>query len=335
MSSAGREARIGLVGATGAVGQEILGVLDGVPWRPEVVAFAGPASTTPTVSYGDEVLPVDAASDLDAVAFDAILVASADGTGSAAVEAAAAAGCVVVDLSGARRDDLGTPLVPPWAPGQVAEGDAAHDVVAVPSAAAALLATLLAPMRGVSGVEATVFLPASAWGRGGIDELSRQVVAMFNSQPAPRRVFPNGLAFDLIPHVGAPTASGWSDQELRVAVELARLVGLRVDVSLIGVSAFSGISATLRFDAGDLDPDDVAARLQSSGVVLVPGVDGRTVPRPRRVEDAPGIQAARLRRGASGATHLWAAADNLRLPADLAVAATEALLRRRGVLADA
>jgi len=63
--------------------------------------------------------------------------------------------------------------------------------------------TTLARQAPLSSVEATVLLPASHWGPPGVEELSRQVVSLFNSQPPPRRVFEHGLAFDLMPLVGA------------------------------------------------------------------------------------------------------------------------------------
>ncbi len=328
--------RVGLAGATGAVGEQVLAALDGVPWRPTVLAYARAASTTPRVTYGDDDLPVDDLADLDAGSLDALIVALPREAARAVVDAAAAAGCPVVDLSGFRLEDLDTPIVLPSFDDRALTGEAPTDVVTVPGAAATLLASVLGPVSRaapMARVEATVMLPASAWGHAAVGELSRQVVSLFNSQPPPRKVFPHGLAFDLLPGVGPVRASGWTEAELRATAEIARLTGLRVDVTLVGVPVFSGVSATLRFEPdAAMDPDTLGRVLSSAGVGLDGGGDGRTIPRPRRVEGHAEAQVTRIRPAAGGAVHLWAAQDNLAAAGASAVRAVEGLLRRREVL---
>src|SRR5690606_29009568 len=126
--------------------------------------------------------------------------------------------------------------------------EAARGVLALPRPEAILLGSVLGPLHraGLSGpTTATVLVPASLQGRDGIDELSRQVVAMFNQGTPPRKVFPHGLAFDLLPRIGAPDPSseggaGWTLREREVADQAARLVGLEQDVAatLVGVPVF-------------------------------------------------------------------------------------------------
>ncbi len=329
-------ATIGLIGATGALGKELLAVLDAAPWRhARVVAMASAATAETTVSYGDDTVPVDDVEPVGLAELDGVVVAVPRERAAALVDAAAAVGVPVVDTSGHALEVLSQPLVVPWVNRDVLAAPRPRDVVGIPSAAGILLATILAPLARaglVSAAEATVLLPASAWGRGGVDELSRQVVALFNAGTPPRKVFPHGFAFDLLPQIGAPGATGWTADEVRVAAEVARLTRVRAAVTLVGTPVFSGISATLRLSVPDaVVPEALIAALSDAGVEVLDDPSGRKLPRPRRVEGSGKVAVARLRAipGAS-AIALWAAADNLHLSAVAAVGVLAAV-RRRGV----
>jgi aspartate-semialdehyde dehydrogenase len=260
---------------------------------------------------------------------DGLIIASP--AGAEIGDAAVRLGIPTVDCSQARAEDAGVPLVVPWID---AIGDADRGIVSIPDPAATLVASLLAPLAraGVRGPgHATVLVPASREGKAGIEELSRQVVALFNNQTPPRKVFPNGLAFDLLPVVGASVADdGWAPRERAVAVQIARLVGEddAFDVTLVGVPVFSGISAEVTFVPSRVVPVELALRLLADGGVQVPESGGvRYLPRPRRVEGRSHAHAGRVRIGADGRTlHLWGSMDNLRATAAAAVSSLAGLL---------
>ncbi len=326
--------RIGLAGATGALGKEVLTVLDAAPWRPDrVVPLAGASTTTPFVSYGDEQVTVDELGREDFAGLDALIVALPRAIAGEWVEAAAAAGVPVIDLSGSQLEALDVPLVLPWLQDGALDEERARDVVAVPSAAAAMLVTLVRALaEELDGhVEATVFVPASSQGKAAIEELSRQVVALFNGQNPPRKVFPQGLAFDLLPQIGEPTSTGWTGEELRCVAEVARMTGERVDVTMVGVPVFSGMSVHLRVDVDETVPDERFLHLlEAAGLEVVPAMDARRTPRPRRVEGSSGVAVGRVRRAQGGRVlHLWASMDNLRATASAAVGIAAALVHAR------
>jgi aspartate-semialdehyde dehydrogenase len=328
----GTELRVGVAGATGALGGEILKVLDGARWRPATVAaFASATTSTTHVDYGEERVPVD---DLDADAvdgLDALFVAVPEKVGRTITDAATHAGVTTIDCSGAFLDDAGVPLVVPWInPEALAE--VPRGLVAVPDPTATLLASALGPLRraGFEGrSEAVVMVPASREGKPGIEELSRQVVALFNTNTPPRKVFKDGLAFDLLPSLGTVAEDGWTDRERSVPAQVARLAGARVEATLVGVPLFSGISAHLSIRFERAVPPDLVQRVLADGGVQVPEAGGaRYLPRPRRVEGRPFAHVGRVRAGADGRTvHLWLSMDNLRTTATAAVAAAAAILR--------
>ena len=328
----GTELRVGVAGATGALGGEILKVLDGARWRPsQVVAFASPTTSTTHVDYGDERVPVD---DFDADAIeglDALFVAVPEKVGRKIAETATHAGVTTIDCSLAFAEDGAVPLVVPWVNPE-ALTEVPRGLVAIPDPAASLLASALGPLRraGLDGrAEAVVMVPASREGKGGIDELSRQVVALFNSNTPPRKVFKDGLAFDLLPSLGAVSDDGWTDRERSVPAQVLRLVGASTEATLVGVPLFSGISAHLSIRFERTVPPDLVLRVLADGGVQVPEAGGaRYLPRPRRVEGRPFAHVGRVRSGADGRTiHLWLSMDNLRTTATAAVAAAAAMLR--------
>jgi aspartate-semialdehyde dehydrogenase len=325
--------RVGVAGATGALGSEIVKVLDEVAWRPaSLVPLARSTTSTTHVDFGGDRVPVDDFKDESLGGLDLLFVALPREAARVAGEAAIRAGIPVVDCSGAFALDRDVPLVVPWVNPDALAG-LRLGAVAVPDPAAVLVASVLGPLRraGVEPrVDATVLVPASREGRPGIDELSRQVVALFNSGTPPRKVFPQGLAFDLTPAVGAVRDDGWTEAEREVAAQVDKIVGpAQIDVSLVGVPVFSGLSALLVLRPDKIVPPELVMRVLADGGVRLPDEAGpRFLPRPRRVEGKPFAHVGRVRLGRDGRSlHLWLSMDNLRTVATVAVANAGVLLR--------
>lgn len=323
----GTDLRVAVAGATGALGGEIVKVLDQVTWRPaHLVALARASTSTSHVDYGEARVPVDDLSEDGVEGADALIVAVPGEGGAEAVRMGMRLGIPTVDCSGGA--DAGVPLCVPWVnPEALADlSRGPPGIVAVPDPGAALVASVLAPLRraGIEGpAQAVVLSPASREGKAGIEELSRQVVALFNSGDPPRKVFPNGLAFDLLPAIDPPGEDGWTPRERAVSAAIQRLSGASapVDVSIVGVPVFSGLSAEIVLRPARPVPVELALRILADGGLALPESAGvRYLPRPRRVEGKPFAHVGRVRHGADGALHVWASMDNLRTSAAAAVA---------------
>ncbi len=327
--------RVGVAGATGALGKEIISVLEASPWRPgTIVPLASAKSTVPFVDWQGSQVAVDELGHEDLGSLDAVFVALPRAIARDFVERAAVAGVRVVDASGSHLDDLNFPLVLPWMGLDKLGAPRARDVAAIPSAAATLVGTVVGAIaRGfdVGSVTATVMTPASAAGRDAIEELSRQVVSLFNGSPPPRKVYPQGLAFDLLPLVGEAGVTGWSTEEIRIAAEIGRLTSVRADVTLVAAPLFSGMAATIRVEIDeDVLVEDVIDKLEEGLVKVTLGSDPRKLPRPRKLEGERQVHVARVRRTLDGkAIELWASMDNLRVAAVAAVGTMAALLDRQ------
>jgi len=326
--------RVGVAGATGALGKEIVALLDTAKWRPEtVVPLASASTTVPFVDYGGERVAVDnlAGEALDNL--DALILAVPSEVAVEAAARAAEEGTLVVDCAGAFLEDPEVPTCLPWVNPQ-ALSEPLRGIISIPSSPATLLASALGPLTraGLEGpFNATVLLSASHWGRAGIDELSRQVVALFNAGTPPRKVFENGLAFDLLPQLGALDDGGWTADELRVVAELRQIIGVQteLDVTLVAAPVFSGVSASCEIRPGRHVPVELARQILSDGGVRIGEDDSaRACPRPRRVEGQPFTHAGRIRLDGSGNLHLWLSMDNLRATAAVAVSACGVLVRQ-------
>lgn len=334
---------IAVIGATGAVGGDLVAALpkSGLPVR-ELRLFAGPGSVGRVVEHGEQLLPVrslgpdpGASAELDGL--DLAFLAVPPEVARALGPALAARGVMVVELGGALADRA--PLVVP-ALGRDPLAEAARErLVSSPSAPAVLVATLLGALAPFEpeGCSGSIQLSAGAAGKAGIEELSGQVVAMFNQKDPPRRVFPAGLAFDLLPGPGAirPAAdplAGWSEGEIRLAAELGALTerpASRFALSLQTAPYFAGLVASLVIELANAAPlRELEAALDDA-----PGVHRLDpVPGPKRVVGRASLFAGRLRLDPEHPQrlHLLAVADNLRFGASANALALAAALWEEG-----
>ncbi len=211
---------IAIIGATGAVGSDLLEAFERSSL--EVARFIPVASPTkphqaiealgkrfPVHATTKDGLPEVVLEEADLVVF-ATPAAVTRSLAPAVVEA----GIAVIDVGGALLD-MGVLAVP--LAGVAIDPDTFTDrrVACSPSGPAVLAATVLQPLRslGLTRAQITALLPAGVFGQAGAQELSRQVVALFNSADPPRTLFPDGLAFDVMAALGTPT-DDWTGAEL-------------------------------------------------------------------------------------------------------------------------
>ncbi len=328
------ELNVGVAGATGAVGKEIVEVLERAPWGPQaIVPLASPATTVPFVHYRGNPIAVDDLAHQALDELDLLLLAIPDGPARSFGGQALDDGVPTVDCSGAFEGDDDVPLVVPWInPERLADAVSSR-AARLPCAGALLLASVLSPLRraGLGGeVDAMVLLGASAWGRSGVEELSRQVVTLFNSGTPPRKVFKEGLAFDLLPATGPVDDGGDSDIERAIRTQTTTLAGVEPSrVSAIGVPVFSGVSAQITIRATRKAPAELITQILADGGLGTPEDEStRSIPRPRSVEGEPFAQVGRIRVDPRGVLTLWASMDNLRATATTAVALGGALIQQ-------
>src|SRR5450755_549735 len=242
--------RMAVIGSTGAVGRELLSLLDG-PEIPDAhivpVASARSAGTDIGAELGlrTEIEPVRELGDIDFTQVDlAFFVAGAEVSRQMA-EKAAAAGCLVIDNSSAFRTRDDVPLVVPQINPETLRSRPASNLIANPNCSTIQLVRAINPLRAVAGLSRVILSTYQAGSGGGIRGLgelagdSRQILDGGPS-PGPGRFGPP-LAFDLLPQIGdfGDHASSYEEQKLRR--EPARIMGLpdlKVSVTAVRVPIF-------------------------------------------------------------------------------------------------
>jgi aspartate-semialdehyde dehydrogenase len=325
-----RGLRVALIGATGAVGSEILEVL-GERRFPvtELLAFASPESEGGEVEFRGEPERVRS--------LDPALVASCDLVICAAPDVLAElrpflaeAGSRVVDASGVLEAD---PSIPLWSPGAAPAGR----WLAIPRGIAAGLAPALGAIASaveLTRITLTSFESASGAGRPGAAELADQTAALLGGMTGDlpeADVFPRSLAFDCLPQIGGPGPDGDSSAEAELRSLLRRVLAapsLPIELTRVRVPTLSGSLATVHVSLSHaLDPARAAELWRKQPGLRV--LAGDELPTPRAAVEADAILIGRVRRGREDAPALAfaLAIDDLRRGGALpAVEAAERLV---------
>jgi aspartate-semialdehyde dehydrogenase len=313
---------VAVVGATGAVGEELLALLAArrFPVR-ELRLFASTAGGE--ARLGLPVLPMSVGClrgcDL------AFFAASAE-VAQAHAPAAAAAGAVVIDFSTAFRRDPAVPLAVPEIHGAALRGH--RGLIANPNCSTILLTLALAPLHRVAGVRAAVvatYQAASGAGRPGIEELRAGIAAMARGDVPPAAVaLPQPLAGNLFPHVDAFGADGFSGEEDKLQEEAQRILGLpdlRIDATCVRVPVERCHSEAVAVHLEQpLTPAAARAALAAApGLVVVDDPAMGRYPMPSTVAGTDAVAVGRIRAGRvfrPGVT-FWLVGDQLRKGAAL------------------
>jgi aspartate-semialdehyde dehydrogenase len=220
--------RVGVIGATGAVGKELVEVLAKRRFPvTELRLFASTrsAGTKQKTPWGDitiEAYSLDAARGLDL----ALLAVSGE-FAKAHARALAAAGVAVVDNSSALRLEDDVPLVVPEVNAAAIGGGR---LIANPNCTTAILVVALEPLRqafGLKRVIVSTYQAASGAGAEGMAELERETRrVLVEGGPAGHEVFAHPLAFNVIPQIDSFQPNGYTREEMKVAWESRKIMGL-------------------------------------------------------------------------------------------------------------
>jgi aspartate-semialdehyde dehydrogenase len=284
---------------------------------------------------GEEIFPLD---EVDVEAADVVFLCHGGGvTGEWALRARAA-GALVIDLTQTLSQTGDAPLVVPEVnPGAVAEG-IERGVLACPIPNATALAVVLKPIDAAAELKRVVvasFEPASTAGRAGIDELAQQTRDLLAGVSPDCKVFPQRLAFNVIPQVGAFVPGGRTRGEWLLESQLRRLLDLPdlpIAVTSVYMSAFFGQACAVHVET-ERPLDAVAARAllrAAPGLLVSDGADDYPT-----LVDVIGSEATHVGRVRDDPTvpyglALWIAIDGLRKGAAVnAVQIAERALRER------
>jgi aspartate-semialdehyde dehydrogenase len=332
---------VAVVGATGAVGEMILRVLEERRVPVDHVAPFASRARTAAASFRGDLLDVEAANIDRLGEYDVVFFASSEDASEQYAPALVERGRIVIDNSSTFRMREDVPLVIPEVnPDAVRAGDRLFPVA---NCTAIILCTALAPVRDVAGLQSVrvaTYQAASGAGRAGLDELlaDERAVVSGEREPAPS-VFPRALARNVVPQVGSFDATGYSGEERKVREETRKMLGLpqlAVSATTVRVPVRTAHSEAVWLETErDSSVEELAAAFERA-----PGImfhrDG--IVTPREVEGTDLVHVARLRVEEEGLRRrfvLWCVGDQLRKGAATnAVQILELLLARGQVHAD-
>jgi aspartate-semialdehyde dehydrogenase len=228
---------------------------------------------------------------------------------------AAAAHAWVIDCSPAFRGRSEVPLI--------VAGGASHGLIALPGSASVALATALAPLHALAGLvraEVATYQAVSGSGRGAMDELAGETVAMLSGKKARGRAFGRQIAFNVIPQVDSLEADGVTREERRLWEDTRRVLEcpeLAINATAVRVPVFFGHSLSVHasFERA-LGPREASAALAgAAGISVIDSDSALEFPTPATLATAPGkVYIGRLRADPTRdrALNFWIVADNVR-----------------------
>ena len=220
---------VSIVGATGAVGREMLVCLEerNFPLS-QLTLLASARSAGQNLTFRGEEITIK---ELTADSFAGIDIALFSAGGGISLEygpIAAEAGCVVIDNSSAFRMDEGVPLVIPEINPDAARNHP-RNIIANPNCSTIITLMGLAPLHkafGLEGIIASTYQAVSGSGAQGIAELDAQIKALTNGNPIEKKVYPHQIAHNVIPHVDAFEDSGYTKEEQKMLHEGRKILDL-------------------------------------------------------------------------------------------------------------
>ena len=335
--------RVAVVGATGAVGSTILGVMRerGFPAE-EVVAFASERSAGRAIDHGDAELIAEPLTEEAVGGFDLALMSAGSSVSEAWAPRFAESGAVVIDNSSYWRLRDGVPLVVAEVNPEALDGH--RGIVANPNCSTMQLVVALAPIRAAAGIERIVistYQSVSGTGQRAVEELHEQTAAMLDAQELERpRVYPHQIAFNVVPQVETfKDGDAYTTEERKIMAETRKILGdeeIGISATCARVPVYTGHSESVNVQTRTkLDPDRCRAILADApGVVVLDDPADGIYPLAIEVAGRDEVLVGRIRHDPSHerCLNLWVVGDNLRKGAATNAVQLAELLHARELL---
>jgi aspartate-semialdehyde dehydrogenase len=322
----GKLYNVAVVGATGAVGEEMIKTLEARNFPVNnFKPLASARSAGMEVEFKGEKWTVE---ELTADSFMGVDIAlfSAGATRSREfAQAAVDAGAIVVDNSSAFRTDPEIPLVVPEVN---AHAIGRHNgIIANPNCSTIQMVVALKPLHDEAGIKRIVvstYQSVSGAGKQAMEELSEQTRQLFAMQDIEPQKFPHQIAFNCIPHIDVFDESGYTKEELKMVNETQKIMeddSIKVTATTVRVPVFycHSESVNLEFEKS-ISPERAKEILSSSpGIEVVDDTDNLKYPLAVEAAGQDPVYVGRIRSDETvdNGLNLWIVADNIRKGAAL------------------
>ena len=237
--------KVAIIGATGAVGREMISELEDSVIKPiEVGMFASPRSEGTTVEFRGKKVTVQAFSLERLKGYDYALMSAGGGFSREFAQEIASNGTIVIDNSSAWRMDPNLPLVVPEVNGHTLK-DSKNTIIANPNCSTIQMLVNIAPLErdfGLDMVQVATYQSVSGTGQKGLNELAEQVREQFNMSELTPKVYPQPIAFNVLPAIGPIDQEGHAEEEIKMVRETKKILNndeIEVLATTVRVPVFS------------------------------------------------------------------------------------------------
>ena len=318
--------RVAILGATGAVGTELLELLAQRHFPiAHLKLLASPRSAGQTLTFQGETLPVEAVSDRAFDDIDIVLASAGGSTSKAWASKIVAAGAVMIDNSSAFRMDADVPLIVPEVN---PEAVTTHQgIIANPNCTTILMSVAVYPLHQVHPIQrliAATYQSASGAGARAMEEVKEQTRAILAGKPAIPEILPYPLAFNLFPHNSPMNSNGYCEEELKMVNETRKIFGddrLRISATCVRVPVLRAHSEAINLEFSQPFSPNLARDIlsQAPGVKLVEDWQANYFPMPIDATGQDDVLVGRIRQDISHpcGLELWLCGDQIRKGAAL------------------
>ncbi len=317
---------VAVVGATGAVGEEMVLILEqrDFPVR-ELRLFASERSIGKKIEFRNREIPVETLDEDSFKGVDIALFSAGAERSKIWAPVAVRSGCVVIDNSSQWRMDPDVPLVVPEVNPQDLKWH--KGIIANPNCSTIQMVVVLKPIHDVARIKrivVTTFQSVSGTGKKAMDELLQQTADLLNFREIKCNVYPHQIAFNLLPHIDKFLENGYTKEEMKMVNETRKIMGdpsIRVTATTVRVPVFRCHCESVNIETEKkLTANDVRAILAGApGVVVFDAPEKNLYPLPIYIAGKDEVYVGRIREDESIPTgiNMWIVADNLRKGAAL------------------
>ena len=319
-----KKCKVAIVGVTGAVGQAMLAGLQDRKFPVETLyPLASEQSAGKTVRFCNKELLVLNLATFDFTGVDIAFFSAGSAISEKYAPIAAAAGCVVIDNTSCFRYEKDIPLVVPEVnPHRIADYKN-RGIIANPNCSTIQMVVALKPLYdavGISRINVATYQAVSGTGRKAISELISQVGELLNGRPVKPSVYPQQIAFNVLPHIDNFEDNGYTREEMKMVWETRKILeddALMINPTAVRVPVLYGHSEAIHLELKSPLTAEAARKLlnKAPGVKVVDDTVKSKYPTP--LQNAVGhdeVFVGRIRQDISHpcGLNLWVVADNIR-----------------------
>ena len=312
---------VAILGATGAVGREMMKILQERNFPVgKLIPLASARSAGKTLEFRGEPVTIREATEDAFRGVDIVLGAAENDIAKRFAPAIVAAGAVFVDNSSAFRLDPGVPLVVPEVNPEDVKGH--NGIISNPNCSTIITVTAVNALNTISPIRAmtaSTYQAVSGAGADGPVELEAEVEALRRGESYQPKIFSHQIAYNLIPQIGAEQCDGYTSEEMKLQNEgrkIMHLPELKVSCTCVRVPVVRShsISVSLRFDSPVSVEDARAVIAKAPGCRLVDDLNAKQYPMPLETTNQDLVFVGRIRPDLTddNGLCLWCCGDQVR-----------------------